>query len=564
MSVTTTPQRGLRLGLCVCAAGVAGAELAPAQQEAEPLQSFYIRHYKVKGAKTLPKVDVEAAVYPFMGPDCTDDVVNKAAKNLQDAYQNAGYKTVTVAATEVSQHGVVTLEVSENALDRVSVKGAKYFLPEKIARKAPSLQAGGVPNFNDVTKDIVALNRHPDRMVLPDLHAVKDADGNDIPGLLQVDLKVKDKLPLHGNLELNNRYSPDTSELRVNAGLNYTNLWQAGHTAGFNWQIAPERPEDATVYSAYYILPLGEEGVNLMLTGTDQDSDINTLGGSAVAGKGYVLGAKLNFPLPQLNRWERNALTGEEEWNAIPYFHSLSFGFDFKHFDEDVVVGDTKKSTPIEYYPINLSYGGTYAGKGNSTDVNAGITFSPRGLGSDPFEFDAKRYRASASFFHLRGDLAHTHDLPGDLQVFAKVQGQWANQPLINSEQFSGGGLGNARGYLESSVLGDHAVFGTVELRSPSLFGKKKEPAPDADPMADAPAQSEWRFHVFLDAGQLSLEEPLPEQTDTFSLVSAGAGTRFTFRDHFHGSVDFGMPLRDAGVVKEGDWLATFRLWADF
>ena len=39
------------------------------------------------------------------------------------------------------------------------------------------------------------------------------------PGTVDIDLNVKDKLPLHGSVELNNRYSADTTKLRLNANL---------------------------------------------------------------------------------------------------------------------------------------------------------------------------------------------------------------------------------------------------------------------------------------------------------------------------------------------------------
>jgi hemolysin activation/secretion protein len=58
-----------------------------------------------------------------------------------------------------------------------------------------------VPNFNQVEREIVALNQWLDRRVTPTLR------GGVEPGTVDVDLKVKDILPLHGSVELNNRYS---------------------------------------------------------------------------------------------------------------------------------------------------------------------------------------------------------------------------------------------------------------------------------------------------------------------------------------------------------------------
>ncbi|RYD38348.1 MAG: ShlB/FhaC/HecB family hemolysin secretion/activation protein [Verrucomicrobiaceae bacterium] len=533
-------------------AGHASAQEAPQDQGSQE-KPFYIRQYKVKGASKMKRIDVEGAVYPFMGPACTTVQVDQARAALEKAYHDAGYSYVTVLIpAQDAKYGVVTLEVTESKIARLQVKGAKYFLPDKIRQQAPSLAEGEVPNFENIKKDILALNRHPGRQVTPDIRP------GAMPGTLEVDLNVKDESPLHGSLELNNRYSPDTTELRVNGALSYSNLWQAGHTLGFNFQVAPERIEDAAVFSGYYVMPL-TESTSLLLTATKQDSDINTLGGSSVGGKGYVLGGRLNFTLPN----------GPPFSDKPAYFHTLSAGVDFKHFDEDVTFGGQTQATPIEYYPFSLTYGGTWVAKRHSTDVNATLVYGLRGAGSDPYEFDNKRYLAGGNFLAARADLAHTHDLPGGMEIFAKIQGQIASQPLINSEQFSGGGLGNARGYLESTVLGDNALAGSLELRSPTLINRPKTASADKDKPADTPntsseSKDEWRFYLFADAATLTLNDPLPGQTDQVSLFSLGAGTRLSLRDHFHASVDAGLPLRDAGVVNNGDWLVTFRLWTDF
>ena len=48
----------------------------------------------------------------------------------------------------------------------------------------------------------------------------------------------------------------------------------------------------------------------------------------------------------------------------------------------------------------------------------------------------------------------------------------------------SGGGLGTVRGYLESEELGDNGIFGSTELRTPSLgdfIGKESNLHADSD-----------------------------------------------------------------------------------
>ena len=108
------------------------------------------------------------------------------------------------------------------------------------------------------------------------------------------------------------------------------------------------------------------------------------------------------------------------------------------------------------------------------------------------------------------------------------------------------------RGYLESTALGDNALLGTLEVRSPNFLppGEKKA--------------NEWRVYGFVDGGKLTINDPLPEQDDAFTLFSVGAGTRFKFYNHLNGSLDAGFPLRGYGPVERGDWLLSFRLWAEF
>lgn len=183
-----------------------------------------------------------------------------------------------------------------------------------------------------------------------------------------------------------------------------------------------------------------------MVLGTKQDSNVSTLGGSAVAGRGEVLGLRALVSLP----------AGKN------FFQSVSFGLDYKHFDQDVTLapGVAPITAPITYYPLSVNYNGTWIGKnpetkkGSITEFSAGLTFHIRGLGSSPAEFENSRFKADGSFASLRGDLAHTHDLPGGFQAYGKLQGQISSQPLVSSEQFSAGGLGTARGYLEGEVAG--------------------------------------------------------------------------------------------------------------
>jgi hemolysin activation/secretion protein len=521
---------GAALGAIQVKDGSPAADVTSPVTQTESTRLF-IREYRVLGAHKLSRLEIEEAVYPFLGPGRTPEDVEHARAALEEAYKAKAYQTVSVEIpSQQASNGVVTLRVVEAPVGRLRVKGSRFYSPRSIKRQAPSLQEGTVPNFTAVTHDIVGLNQLPDRRVTPTLRTGVE------PGTVDIDLNVADTLPLHGSLELNNRYSADTTELRLNGSVSYQNLWDLGHSIGFSFQLAPERLDDAKVYSAYYLLRFPEVSwLSLIAQGTKQDSNVSTLGGAGVAGRGEIAGARAIFSLP----------LGKD------FYHSLTLGFDYKHYTQNLTIAGNEILTPVTYYPLSLDYNATWNGKGSITTFNGGATFNIRGIGSDQAEFDFNRFKASGNFFYFRADVSHTHDLPAGWQLFGKVQGQVADGPLLSSEQFNGGGLATVRGYLESEVLGDDGIFGSIELRTPSLLSKVS-------------GVNEWRFYLFGEGGWLNLQDVLPDQKSQFTLASFGGGTRLRLYDHFNGSLDVGVPLVSQTNTSSWDPLLTFRIWADF
>jgi hemolysin activation/secretion protein len=505
-------------------------ESAPAPKE-EP--RFYVREYRVEGARKLRKLEVEEAVYPFMGPGRTAGEVEMARQALEKAYHDKGFQTVSVLIpSQDPRRGIIRMEVVESKVARLRVVGAKWYLPSRIRTEVPSLAEGKVPDFKQVEKEIVAVNRSSDRRVTPELRPGME------PGTVEIDLKVEDSLPLHGSLELNNRYSQDTTPLRLNAALSYGNCFQAGHTAGVNIQLAPENTDDSLAWSGYYLARVSDS-ISLMVQGTKQNSDISSISGTTVGGRGDIIGLRALIDLPAARGFQQ----------------SFNLGMDYKNLDEDVVIGPITLSSPVEYYPLSAAYAASWLADGRFTELNTSVTLNLRGLGSDQLDYAVRRYGSSGSFIILRADAAHTHDLKNGSQLFAKVQGQLANQPLSNSEQIAAGGLSTVRGYLEATALGDNGIFGTAEFRTPSLIGNAT---------AGRSPDDEWRFHVFADAGVVGIHDALPGQKRSQGLSSLGLGTRFQLRKHYHGSLDAAFPLVEMPNAENHDLRITFRGWIDF
>jgi hemolysin activation/secretion protein len=521
---------------------------------AEPAAFFFISEYRVNGVHSLASLEVERAVYPYLGPDRTTDDIRAACSALEKAYQAKGFGAVSVQpAGPVDKSGIIFLQVTEGTVGQLRVKGARYFSPAEIKQAAPSLAEGKVLNFDDINQNVVALNQLADRTVTPTLRPGAE------PGTYDIDLVVKDSNPFHAGAELNDDYSPNTKPLRVVASVSDSNLGQSGQGVGFSFEVAPQERKDSEVASGYYLARFpGYDHFSLMLQGTKQDSNVSTLGGSTVAGPGETLELRAIFALPSGKDWA----TGKDWEN---FTDSFSLSVDYKHFQQSVQLAPTSGTTPgttstagtivtpITYYPVIAGYSATWGdsgGKGSVTALDSSVTFNFRGLGSGPNQFDLNRFGSDGSFIYYRGDVSHTQELGGGWELFGKVQGQLANQPLVSSEEYSGGGESTVRGYLESEVVGDDGIFGSLELRTPPLMFEGKS--------------ADWRFYLFGDAGELKVLNPLPEQVARFNLSSFGMGSRLSLVDHLSGGVDIAYPMVSQTYTQAHEIQMRFRVRLDY
>ncbi|MDC7787019.1 ShlB/FhaC/HecB family hemolysin secretion/activation protein [Rhodoplanes sp. TEM] len=542
----------LAAALAACPPAIAAPERGPEPPAATSPESkrparFDIDEFEIRGADALAQIDIEEVLYPFTGSGKSGADVEKARAALEKAYHDRGLQTVGVAIlTEEPAGGVVVLKVTEQKVGQLRVNGSRFFDIDRIKRTAPSVQEGKLPNFNDISRDIVRLNQWPDRRVTPALRAGVS------PGTVDIDLNVEDKLPLHATVEVNNRQSPNTRPLRTTATVRYDNLWQLGHSASFTYQVAPQAPDQVEVFSGSYLWrPTFTDRFNLLFYGVKSKSSVATIGGINVVGPGEILGSRAVITLPGFEN----------------FFHTLSAGIDYKHFDQTTELGGVQSSSPVTYWPGSVNYNATWQRENSLTQLGAGLVYGFRGLGSDYDTFDIKRYKATAAFTVLKGDLTQTFDLPGRFQAYGKVQGQISDQPLVSSEQFSLGGLDTVRGYLESETVGDYGVAGTVELRTPDIAGWFREtfkpPAPPPKPF-DITMVNELRLFAFGDAGFVRIHEPLPEQQQQFDLASYGFGTRFRVFDYFNGSVAYAMPVIGQTYTTANNPRVLFRFWGEF
>jgi hemolysin activation/secretion protein len=503
------------------------AHAASAQAPSPDTPRFDILEFVIEGDTLLGAPALERAVYPFLGPGKTVADAEGARRALQQAYQEAGYLSVSVVLPpqRVDEgRGEVRLQVIQGVVERLKVTGAEHFLPSGIRQGLPSLAPGSVPQFTEVQQELGQLAAlAPDRRITPLLAAGSG------PGTLEVELKVEDSRPLHGALELNSKQSQNTERGRLEAALSYDNLFQRQHAIAGNWVVSPREPDQANILSLLYSAPLGGSGDRLSLAYTYSDSDTPTpLGGLTVSrGETWRL------------RW-RDRLDAPEGIK-----HALSWGWtlrDLKDGNVDVA-GFGTSSPPLRYPTFGIDYELSLAGSrpGRQARLGASLSFSLPAFSArtiDCFgvpkeQFACKREQGSPRFqvLGLSAELREPLGTDANGWLLAlQLQSQYSDTPLPSSEQVVYGGVDSVRGYFEGEQAGDLGAALRAELWSPRW-----------QPMA----RVQLRGLGFFDTAGLRKLFALPGEASNVQLASTGLGLRVDTDFGLSASLDWAWLLRD-------------------
>ena len=477
---------------------------------------FDILEYEITGNTRLSATQIEAAVLPFLGEQLSMAEVDAARAALEKAYQTAGYLSVFVDVPEQRvDGGVIRLAVLEGRVGLLRVTGARYYAQGRIRDAVPELAVGQVPNFNLVQQQLAEVSRGDERRVLPVTRAGR------LPGTMEIDLQVEDRLPLGGSVELSNAAATGTDPLRMAVNLHYDNFLQRDHSIAMTVLGAPAALAQSKVFVFNYLAPLSG-GSSLALSYVNSSSDLESLGGTRVLGRGTTMGLRyaMTRPLPNST-------------------HSLSLGLDYKNLSEDVITSAGMIAAPLRYMPLQAGYNGSWWGESSQQQLSVTAVVGLRPLlqtqradcqladgtfGSED-QFACKRRNADGGFSTLRFDWRGTQRL-GAVELAGRLSAQLSTQALTSAEQFAVGGADTVRGYAEGAAAGDMGLLASLELRSRNL-------APSLLAAIDASNSSRFSELVvygFVDAARISLQGAEVGQQRRTPLLGSGLGLRLGVR----------------------------------
>jgi hemolysin activation/secretion protein len=250
----------LLAGLANLASGQTTETNSPAAARTKGLN---VTGYHVEGNTVLPP-DYFGTLSNYTGTNLDFPQLREGLVKLQMRYHDLGYPTISVTLPpQKLTNGVVNVKVVEGRLNQINIKGNNHFSAANIRRALPSLTTNILLNTKWFQPELDQANANRDRQIYPVISPGAD------PGTTELTLNVKDRLPLHGRVEVNDKSTPGTPLLRLDTAVQYGNLWQREHQIGVDYNFSPQRfkgdgdaetfldlPEVAS-YSAFYRLPLG-------------------------------------------------------------------------------------------------------------------------------------------------------------------------------------------------------------------------------------------------------------------------------------------------------------------
>ncbi len=210
------------------------------------VQVFEVKGYAVTGNTLLSSNLIELVLQPYIGTNVTLEQIRSALSDLQTVYAEHGFATVAVRLPQqkLDDH-IVKLRVFEGRIEEIAILNNHYFSSNNIMRALPSLHSDMILTRPIFEAELDRANANQDRQIYPAI------EPGPIEGTTTLKLTVKDRLPLHGKIELNNQNSPGTPDLRVNTSAEYKNLWQLEHSLGVQYSFSPETYKAGDLWSFY-------------------------------------------------------------------------------------------------------------------------------------------------------------------------------------------------------------------------------------------------------------------------------------------------------------------------
>jgi hemolysin activation/secretion protein len=417
---------------------------------------FVLKSLKIKGVESLDKAIVKNIYEDKIGKEVNLLEIYEIADKITQAYASEGYvfSRAIIPAQEIDK-GNVIIKVVEGKIGKVTLEGDipnKQFLDTAIDRISNEKPL----RIYDLEKQVLLLN---------DLAGVKfrsvlTPSGKE--GVVDLVL-VAEKVSYENQIYVNNYGSKYIGPLQgaVKLGLNHSYVLPYNQTE-FAY-IASKDSRELKFFELEHSLPLNTLGTKLSLKAS------NSKARPGFTQKSSNIDGRTNA---------YDAIISQSIIRSRSQNLSTSLGTNVKDNKTDL------SKTPFIREKIrSVRLSATYDRVDDFRGINVvnvtytqGLKFFGASKRNAP---NLSRGKGRPDFKKYEGSLSRYQALPYDLSAIGVLTGQFADNPLLSSEEFGFGGSTFGRAYDSSEILGDKGFAGMLELRYggiPDLYGTQIQP----------------------------------------------------------------------------------------
>ncbi len=486
--------------------GVAPKQAAEAANV--PETKVLINKIEVTGVTVFSPAFIHSIVAPYEGKELSLSEFRSIAELITNEYRKKGYvTTIAYLPPQKIENNSLKIAVSEGKVGNIKLSGNTYF-SSRLLLHYLDMKKGDLFNYDVLRKDVNYINEHPDR------NAKVVLEKGEGPGETDVNMQVKDRLPLHATLSYNNYNSSYLGLNKYSLELKSDNFLGLDHILAVEAQTS--EGDMYRLYSGRYIIPVGEKHnlgayyvhVNQKLGGSVKNLNIE--------GTGDIVSAYFSY----------KAIDGE---NLIM---RINPAFDYKNI-ENKILGITTSKDKLRVAKLGFDF--DFSDKLRGRDVitqefDYGIPDFLDGLKAK--DTIASRVGSGGEFFKMVTNVARVQSLPASTSLMLRGAAQYTNNTLCSTEQFNIGGISTVRGYPVSEFVGDRGINASAELYCPPYFLSKTSMYYDL-----------VKFMGFFDWGHISNRRPQVGEAKNEDIYSAGPALRFEIPQKLSVSFDYGFAL---------------------
>ena len=427
----------------------------PSKEEDQEFPSLrvFVEKIKITGNTIFTDEALAEITAPYTNREITSEDLEQLRLDLTTYYVDSGYVTSgAYIPDQITQDGSIEFRIIEGRLDRVEVKGNRWFRSRYVKDKF-YLAAGPPVNINILQRRIQLLEQHPgiERLnveLRPGLHL----------GQSHLNVAVTENLPYKVALEFNNFQSPTVGAERGILTLSHQNVFGFGDALTASAGIS-EGVKEQMDFS--YSLPFNVHDTTLSLEyGKDDFSVVeDPFDPLDIESETESLIVRLSHPVYRtLNDELTLAFTGQRIQNQT---FALDGGFKFSPGASNV--GKSVVSA------LRFSQEWIRRTQDQVLAVNSRFT-----LGVDVFgATNNSSGVADSQFLAWIGQFQWVRrEARSGVQVVLRSDVQLANDPLLPVEQIVVGGRDTVRGYRQNQLVRDNVVITSVETRFPVIRNK--------------------------------------------------------------------------------------------